>query len=414
MGSQHSPKTIKNRGDTVNELAKKLTIEETLDLLIGYFKETSHFYDHHSRLPKTNFEALVNHKLHTLPLEPQFGGKRYSFLGISSLITNIAIACPPTALCLAMHYYTLAGLRDVSTFPLKEKVFKDVWDEGQFVASFNQPNVVMVQRNQNYRDSSTITIEKVRGGYLVNGVKPTVSGAKYYKYYPVYGHQSDVGSRFGLTALLLTKDDPGVEVQDSWNLAAMRSTGGDSIRFHNVFVPENRLIGREGYGIEDTPSMIFWSRLAISSVYLGIAKSAVEYTVDVLKRKKDLISKRSAAFMPGNQFRYADMRIKLETAISQLQMYGKHAEEEAQTGSYTEDLYQKAAITKYVVSKAANEIVWMAMEMEGSASMQEGSKLEKLYRDVRAATFHQPSEDLLKEILAKRALGIITTQSRWV
>jgi len=397
----------------VNELVKEVNFEKKMDLLIGQFKETSEDYDCHSRLPKANFDALVNHKLHTLPLEPRFGGRDYSFLSISSLLTNIATACPSTALCLAMHYYTLAGLRDISIFPLKESVFKDVCEEGQFVASFNQPNVVMVQRNQNYRDSSTITIEKVREGYLVNGVKPTVSGAKYFKYFPVYGYQNDVGGRFGLTALLLTKDDTGVEVQDSWNLAAMRSTGGDSIRFHNVFVPENRLIGREGFGIEDTPSMVFWSRLAISSVYLGIAKTAVEYTVDVLKRKKDFISKRSAAFMPGNQFRYADMRIKLETAISQLQMFGRQAEHEAQTGSYSEDLHQKAAITKYVVSKAANEIVWMAMEMEGSASMQEGSKLEKLYRDVRAATFHQPSEDLLKEILAKRSLGIITTQSRW-
>lgn len=395
-------------------MEKVFTNASAINDLVQSFLERALLNDSHDKLPDENFDDLIRHRLHTLTLDSKYGGNTYSFWDTSELLIRISAACPSTGLCMAMHYYTLAGLRDQNNETL-DKIFYDIWGNGHFIASFNQPNIISVQRSQTSEDCTSIVIEKAEGGYIVNGVKKTVSGAMRFKYLPIYGyHKGNMGSRFGITALILNTNDCGIEITPTWKMSGMRSTGSHDIQLNNVFVPEDRRIGREGYGIEDTPSLIYWSRLAISSVYLGIAKAALDYITVKMKQKQDFISKRSIAFLPGNQFRYANMKIKYETSYNQIYMFARQAEEEQSKGRFSDDLFQKAAVTKYYVSSCANEIVWMAMEIEGSNSLMESSILEKLYRDVRASTFHQPSEDLLKEMLAKKSLGIIMPSKRWV
>lgn len=51
----------------------------------------------------------------------------------------------------------------------------------------------------------------------------------------------------------------------------MRSTLSHNVILRDVRVPLDRIVGREGYAIEDTMQSIYWSRSTISAVYLGIA-----------------------------------------------------------------------------------------------------------------------------------------------
>ncbi|NEW08700.1 acyl-CoA/acyl-ACP dehydrogenase [Paenibacillus sp. SYP-B3998] len=58
-------------------------------------------------------------------------------------------------------------------------------------------------------------------------------------------------------------------------------------------------------------------------------------------------------------------------------------------------------------------MVWQAMQIEGMNALNQGQLLERLYRDVRAAAYHQPGDDLLKELLAKKILGLVRLKKRW-
>jgi len=119
------------------------------------------------------------------------------------------------------------------------------------------------------------------------------------------------------------------------------------------------------------------------------------------------------AVMPGPQFALADIRIRLETSFSQLLTFARQADSECEEGRFTDDLFQQSLVTKYYVTNQANEIVGKAMRIEGMNALNEGGLLERLYRDVRAATFHQPGDDLLMELLAKKSIGVMTLKNRW-
>lgn len=297
--------------------------------------------------------------------------------------------------------------------PMLREMFRDISERGEFISSFNQPNVMSQFNRASGVDLVKVKIDKVEGGYRINGRKHFVSGCERFKYLPVYGYQENTKSKLGMTALMVTRDDPGVEVKTAWNLSAMKASMSHHVELNDVFVPEERLIGREGYGVEDTNELSYWSRLAISAVYQGISKSAVDYTISIMKRKRDLYSQTNLATMPGPQFTLADMKIQLEVASNQMRGFARQADEERVSGDFTDDLFQKSLITKYYVTNIANEIVRLAMQVEGMASLSQGGLLERLHRDVRAATFHQPTDDLLKEILAKRTLGVVTLRNRW-
>ncbi|XID90685.1 acyl-CoA dehydrogenase family protein [Paenibacillaceae bacterium WGS1546] len=385
----------------------------SLDRLRETFFERAANYDLTDRFPHENFADLAEAGLHAATLPESDGGLSCGFEETSRLLAEIAAGCPSTALCLAMHYYTLAGLSKFRDNGMLVRVFDDIRNNGEYMTSFNQPNVMLQLKREQTQNSTRIAIRKLEDGYLINGVKPYVSGCERFKYFPIYGNQEDSETKLGITALMVTREDAGVRIEKAWQSTAMRGTLSHHVRLDNVFVPRERLIGEEGTGVEDTNELTLWSRLAISSVYQGIAKAAVDYILNAVKHKKDSYSQISLAFMPGVQFTLAELLIQLETASSQLLAFARQADEESRQRNFSDELFQKSLITKYYVTHTANETVYKAMQIEGMNALTRGQTLERLYRDVRAATFHQPGSDLLKELLAKKSLGLITLRNRW-
>lgn len=387
--------------------------DQALEHLQRYLKERAEHYDSSSQFPHVHFEEIVKMNYHTLPLPEKFGGKDYGFEATFKVLVELASGCASTALCMAMHYYTIAGLSRMKDNPMLEQVFHDIHKNGEFMSSFNQPNVMSQFNRASGFDLVKVKIEKVEGGYLINGQKNFVSGSERFKYLPVYGFQEGLKSKLGMTALMVTRDDPGVTIDQAWNLSAMKATMSHHVRLQDAFVPEDRLIGREGFAVEDTNELSHWSRLAISSVYQGIAKAALEHITSFMKKRKDLYSQASLAVMPGPQFKLAEMKIKLDTAENQLLSFAREADKERKYGQFSDRLFQSSLVTKYYVTNTAIEIVHLAMQIEGMSSLNQGSVLERLHRDVRAATFHQPTDDLLKELIAKRLLGVVSLRNRW-
>lgn len=381
--------------------------------------KNANMYDQNESFPHDNFKGIADEELHLVTLPVELGGKGYTPEQTSKLITEISSYCSSTGLCIAMHYYTLAGLESHIDNPYVRNMFQEIATKGKFITSFNQPNVMLTAAisSKEKQAYTSIQINKVAGGYIVNGIKPYVSGIECASYIPIFGDQigfEEDGFDLGITALILEKRDKGVIIEEeSWNLSGMRASKSNNVILENVFVPEERVIGRPFYGIEDTSELVYWSRLAISSVYHGISIASFNHTKDLVKQRTDRISKKALSFLPGVQFKVADMKIKLDTSFSQLLNYSNQLEEALKLNRFPNDLNITSMVTKAYISNAANDIVWDAMQIEGMGSLNKGNLLERLYRDVRAATFHQPTEDLLKELLAKKTLGVITRKNRW-
>jgi alkylation response protein AidB-like acyl-CoA dehydrogenase len=385
-----------------------------IDHLVKRFLDRFQEHDNLSQFPHINLNDIVAEKLHTINLSEHYGGRNFGLEETCNLLIDIASGCSSTGLVLAMHYYSLGGLNNILTESQKTEVFKDIQVNGEFIASISDPNILFARTKDDVKQVTDIKIDKTEGGYIVNGIKKSVSGSPRIKYLPIYGFQEGVRSRYGITALLTTVNEKGISIDNSWSYSGMKSTMSNNIYFKDVFIPESRIIGREGFGIEDTQELIYWFRLALTAVYQGIALCAYNYIRGLAKVKKEKLSNHQLAFFPGVQRNIADMKIKLETSYSQIMRCAQLVDQSIINGAFTDELYKLTLITKQYVSEAANQVVWLAMQVEGMQSLNQGKLLEKLFRDVRAATFHPPNEDLLKEVLAKKELGIISVKKRWL
>ncbi|WP_345831715.1 acyl-CoA dehydrogenase family protein [Bacillus safensis] len=390
--------------------------QETIDRLILQFSERASQLDDKFQFPHQNLDELIDCGLHVANMPKQDGGLGYGFEETVTLLSHISKGCASTGLIMAMHYYSLGAFSEVLTSEQQAMVFDDIRRSGELIASVSDPNVIFIYQRKQMDGIPTITAEKTDGGYLVSGTKFTVTGAPRIKYLPIYCQYapSSCTSQYGMTALLMTLPTEGAAIEESWNYSGMRALMSHHIHFDQVFIPDHQLIGREGYAIEDTENLIYWFRLAVTAVYYGIAKAAYEHALGMAYKRNDRISKKKSAFLPGPQFRIADMKIKLDVAHSQLMACAQQADQEKKQNHYSSDLYTKTLITKHFVTQAAEEIVQLASQVEGFSSLQQGSLLERLSRDVKAAKFHPPSEDLLKEVIAKKELGIIPLKNRWV
>ncbi|MGF7050446.1 alkylation response protein AidB-like acyl-CoA dehydrogenase [Paenibacillus sp. DS2015] len=390
-------------------------VKDTVNRVKQVFAERSAEYDRSGEFPFANYRLIVENQLHAIILPEKYNGMNLNCEGLSGMLTTLATGCGPTSLALAMHYYSLGGFKSIFSDELKDQVFPDVSQNGKFFASISNPNVLLVQDREQIRATTRLKSERVDGGFVVNGVKNYVSGSPVITYLPIYCVTTN-SSRYsyGITALLSKIDCEGIKINSTWNLNAMRCTASNLVEFKNVFIPDNCLIGREGYGIEDTQDLIYWFRVAFISVYLGIAQAAFDYIVKAVHEKRDPISNKPISFLPGVQFTIAELKIKLDVCQSHLIHCAQMLDGLSSHREVEEELYLKTLISKQFITKEVNEIVWSCMQILGMESMREGHLLERLYRDVRAATFHPPSEDILKEAIGKKVLGILPMRNRWV
>ncbi|MBT2282942.1 acyl-CoA/acyl-ACP dehydrogenase [Paenibacillus polymyxa] len=377
------------------------------------FLSNAEKYDRLKMFPHENFDSIVSAGLHAANLPENLGGLGFNAEQTCNLISNLASGCPSTALCLAMHYYSLGTFQHVFSEDMSNEILKNVVKKGEFFASINYPKIELMSNRNEISERIGINLRKVDDGYIVNGVKTFVSGCPRITYLPLYGFDESVPQ--GLTAVLTLLTDSGISIDETWDYSGMQATKSHNIIYDNVWIPADRLIGRKGMGIEDTQDSVFWFRLALASVYWGAAKAAYEHIKNIAKLRNDSISKRPIALMPGVQYKVADILIKLETCRHQILSCARQLDQETLKGrQFSSELYTSTLVTKQYVSQTANEILFLAMQVEGTGSLNRGSLLERLFRDVRAATFHPPAEDLLKEIIGKKELGIISIRNRWI
>ena len=137
-------------------------------------------------------------------------------------------------------------------------------------------------------------------------------------------------------------------------------------------------------------------------MYYGLARRALELTLELLPTRKSLALTRSMAHHPEVQHEVAEMVLELESIGAHLETTARDWSE----GVQHPDWPIKLMAAKYHAVEGAWKIVDRAMEVSGGFGMFKKSELERLFRDARAGRFHPANSSLTHEVVAKLTLGI--------
>jgi alkylation response protein AidB-like acyl-CoA dehydrogenase len=102
----------------------------------------------------------------------------------------------------------------------------------------------------------------------------------------------------------------------------MRATRSDDTILDGAFVPDRyvaRIVPAGAAGIDQfVLSVLMWALVGFGNIYYGVARRALDMTLDQVKKKHSLALTRSMAYHPEVQHGVAEMGIELEGIGPQL------------------------------------------------------------------------------------------------
>jgi alkylation response protein AidB-like acyl-CoA dehydrogenase len=147
---------------------------------------------------------------------------------------------------------------------------------------------------------STTAARVEHDGYVINGRKAWTSHAGIAGLYNVYCRTGGSGIA-GLSCLLVTPDDGGVQPQLPEKKMAVSTMPTAQIVFDSVTVPKERLLGRENRGMLVASLVFDHGRLAIAACAVGLAQAALDYAAAFAKSRvqfgSPIISFQGVGFM---------------------------------------------------------------------------------------------------------------------
>ncbi|TAK17090.1 MAG: acyl-CoA dehydrogenase [Acidobacteria bacterium] len=233
-------------------------------------------------------------------------------------------------------------------------------------------------------------------GYVINGRKIWVANAEQADVAIVFARTEPDARGRGISAFLVPLDTPGITMTASPESLGVHGLGCMDIELTDVHVDAGALLGESGHGFRVAMRALEGGRVAIAAQALGVGQAALEEALDY-SRTRQVFGQPIGNFQ-AIQFQLSD----LATDLSAARMLTWKA---ADTHDRAPRATLEAAMAKLQASEAAHRAADRAMQILASEGYRKGSRVERLFRDVRAAEIYQGTSEVQRMIIAHEILG---------
>ncbi|TVR05868.1 MAG: acyl-CoA dehydrogenase [Salinarimonadaceae bacterium] len=245
-------------------------------------------------------------------------------------------------------------------------------------------------------DPSMIATRAERHGdvYRVHGGKWFITGAGEASHFVVMARTSD-DPRYGLTALLYHKDQPGWEIVRRIAIMGPEEHGGHcEIAYDGLEIPAENVLLEEGQGLKVTQIRLGPARLTHCMRWLGLAKRCVEIAREYAASREGfgvrLKDRESVQLMLGG--------IAMKIEIGRLLVM--KAAWALEQGSFAR---QEVSMAKIQVANVLHEAADIAIQINGARGYSKDTVLEWIYRYARQARLVDGADEVHRMVL-NRAL----------
>ena len=219
--------------------------------------------------------------------------------------------------------------------------------------------------------------------YILNGVKCYMSKPGRSDISVVFAKTDPQAGGKGISAFIVDREESSYRHKEEKLI--FEGNIGEMI-FEDTRVPKANLLGEEGQGMRIALSNLDVYRPTVGAFSLGMGLRALSLALEYA-RDRDMFGQKLIDFQVS-QFKLAEMKIKLDAAS--LLVY--RAAWLADLGEEKSTLEASAA--KYFATEVANQVVDQALQMFGGAGLQKGSRIEHLYRAVRAPRIYEGASEI--------------------
>ncbi|MCV6624789.1 MAG: acyl-CoA dehydrogenase family protein [Cellvibrionaceae bacterium] len=227
---------------------------------------------------------------------------------------------------------------------------------GPMIEGQGQLALAFAEKQGRYNIANCLSSAQANGqGYLLNGAKIAVLNGGNANQLLVLARSSGAqADSAGLSLFAVPADSAGVE---RVSYTTVDGFNGADIRFNNVELGADALIGSEGEALAGLEKTLDRARIAVCAEALGIMETLLIKTVEYTKTRKQFGVNLS--FFQALQHRMADMFIECQQAMSMLYMAAMKMDAGADDASLA------VSAAKARIGQAAKKVGQEAVQLHG-------------------------------------------------
>jgi len=346
--------------------------------------------DEHGTFPMDIFKKAWELGLCNTCIPTEYGGTGFSSL--DGVIISEALAYG----CMGMNTSFMAN--DLALLPIviggteeQKKKFLTPFTQEFRIASF------CLTEPGNGSDAGGLKTTLKDGGdhWILNGEKMWITNAGHAHLFVVYATVDVNLKHKGICAIVVDPKTAGIELGKKEDKMGHRSSDTRSVRFNNVKVPRENMLGGVGEGWSIAMKTLDHSRPLVASSALGGAWRALDLSINYAKERVQFgvtISKHQAV-----QFMIAEMAMKVEA--SRLLVY---------KAAWLCDQHVKntevASYAKAFAADSCMQITTDAVQIYGGYGYSKEYPVEKLMRDAKLIQIYEGTSQIQRLVIAREVL----------
>lgn len=228
----------------------------------------------------------------------------------------------------------------------------------------------------------------------IDGLKTWISNGGIADHYVVFARTGEAPGAKGLSSFVVDADNPGLEVASRIDVIAPHPLA--TIRFNGCRVPLANRLGGPGEGFKVAMATLDIFRSTVGAAALGLARRAFDEMMDRAATRQ--LFNAPLSDMQLTQAAIADCSIDIDAAA--LLVYRAAWGKDLGAGRIT----CEASTAKAFATEMAQRVIDRAVQLFGGNGVRVGTKVEALYREIRAMRIYEGATEIQKLIIARELL----------
>ena len=345
------------------------------------------------RFPAEIFDALAELDLMGVPVAEAYGGAGGDQLMYALVCEELGSVSGSIGLSYAAH--TSLGAKPIEAFGTEAQ--KERWlrplAKGEYLGAWalTEPG-----SGSDASDMDTVA-EKDGDEYVLNGTKQFITNAYVAGSILVKAVTEPEAGYDGISTFVVDpRNDEGVEVTNVWEKMGLNASPTCELRFDDVRIPEDRLLGNPGDGWEQTKKTLDGGRISIAALSVGLGRGAFEAA-------REYATEREQFGRPISKFdAIRDKIVSMDRKIERARLLTQKAATIYDDGG---DVTRLSSLAKLDASEICREIAEDAVQVHGGYGYTEDVSPQRFYRDAKLMEIGEGTSEIQHLVLG-RELGL--------
>ena len=366
---------------------QKMIQETARDFANGVVRPKAKDIDQTGQFPADTVKKLAELGFMGMMIPSEYGGAGFDAISYVIAMEEIAAACASTAVIMSVNNSLVCDPLMKFGSEEQKKEYLTPLAKGEKLGCFalSEPNAGS--------DAARQQTTAVQDGdnFILNGTKNFITNGKEANIAIVFAMTDKAKGHKGISAFIVPTDVKGFNVSRLEHKLGIRASSTAQIMLEDMKLSKKNLLGNVGDGFKVAMSTLDGGRIGIASQALGIARAAMEESIEFAKQREafgQMIHNFEAI-----QWMVADMATRLDAARL-LTLRAAYLKDKKTRFT------KEAAMAKVFAAEAAMWITTKAIQIHGGYGYTTDYPVERHFRDAKITEIYEGTSEIQRLVIA--------------